>query len=74
MCVILHHNQKIINMEEKKKKAPKTFCDVSCGWYKIVESPDFQKPDGKGIMELCSYGDGCRSFGCLNACPKKFGE
>lgn len=60
--------------EQVKKKAPKSFCEPDCAFCIEIECPDFNKPSGMGSMLLCSYGDGKRSFGCMNCCPKKFGE
>lgn len=61
-------------VERLRKKAPKSYCDTKCEHYMIVEVPDFTSENGKGYEAFCGHGDGVRSFGCLNCCPKRFGE
>lgn len=64
-------------VEEKKeeKKLFKGFCDrENCEFYLEKEDISFTAPDNKGIIELCTFGDTKRSFGCLSGCPNSFGR
>lgn len=58
--------------EEEKKPLFRGFCDRdNCEFYCEVEDVSFSSPTGKMIIEMCSWNDAKRSFGCMANCPNR---